>query len=155
MSRANGYAEAARRAGLKPYLFPSEAHQVEVSPDAHGYTQAKAALEKLNGKLTGFVVHDSGMAVGVLKAVEEAGLNCPKDVSIVTVSFVGDERPEDYLLRVNFTAFCWSVEEMGRQAGVLLLDRIENDVHSHRTVQIPARLLEGNSTIAIPTGGSS
>jgi LacI family transcriptional regulator len=155
VNRANGYEEAIRRVGLKSHLFPAEACEIEVSPDSQGYTQAKAALEKLSAKLTGFVVHDAGMAVGVLKAVEEAGLRCPEDISIITVRFVGDVRSEDYLLRINFTAFCWSVEEMGRQAGSFLLDRIENKVDTRRTIQISGRLLEGNSTIAIPSRVSS
>ena len=155
VSRANGYEEAIKRARLKPYLFPSEASRFEVSSSSHGYTQAKAALEKLGGKLTGFVVHDAGMAVGVLKAVEDAGLSCPEDVSIITVRFVGDERPDDFFSRINFTAFCWSVEEMGRQAGSFLLDGMENEVQTRRTVQLSGKLVEGNSTIAIPSGDSN
>ena len=155
VTRTNGYEEAIRRMRLKPYLFSREIGRIEATPVSYGYTQAKAALEKLNGKLTGFVVHDNGMAVGVLKAVEEAGLSCPENISIITVCFVGDERPEDFLLRVNFTAFCWSVEEMGRQAGSFLLDRMENKVDARRTVQISGRLLQGNSTNAIPSGDSS
>ena len=59
-----------------PEITADNALQVEGSK-----AELLAALEKLNGKLTGFVVHDAGMAVGVLKAVEEAGLSCPKDVS--------------------------------------------------------------------------
>jgi LacI family transcriptional regulator len=61
------------------------------------------------------------MAVGALKAAEEAGVEFPRDMSIATF----DDLAVDHSAHPHLTVVVQPTYEMGARAATLLIDRIE------------------------------
>ena len=61
------------------------------------------------------------MTVGVLNAFEEAGVQCPRDMSLATF----DDLTLDHSSHSHLTAVVQPSYEMGARAATLLMDRIE------------------------------
>jgi LacI family transcriptional regulator len=76
-------------------------------------------------------------AIGAMKAIWDAGLRVPEDVSVIGA---GDIAHGD-LLRVPLTTVSWSKEELGRKAAELLLDQISNRNGTPQRVVIPPTLV--------------
>jgi len=157
LDRAKGYERAIREAGLAAHVFPVlpiDSRQPRFD-FVSGLT--RKALQTISPPL-GIVTNDLVSALGALQAVEDAGLRCPDDVSICATTAVSDSaaiesNPVHRFLRVRFTTFEWSVEEMGRRAAMLLLDRLQNPQARHapfQKISIPGRLIVGDSTARPP-----
>lgn len=84
-----------------------------------GYELMKAALEKGNLPNAFFIASDS-MAIGALRALQEAELRVPEDVAIVSFN---DIEMAKYA-SIPLTTVRVYTEEMGRMGVKLLLDRI-------------------------------
>ena len=84
-----------------------------------GYELMKAALKKGNLPNAFFIASDS-MAIGVLRALQEAELRVPEDVAIVSFN---DIEMAEYA-SIPLTTVRVYTEEMGRTGVKLLLDRI-------------------------------
>lgn len=61
------------------------------------------------------------MTVGVLNAFEEAGVQCPRDLSLATF----DDLTLDHSSHSHLTSVVQPSYEMGSRAATLLMDRIE------------------------------
>lgn len=149
--RLAGYQRAMTRLGLEPCWFPVELKEDASSVVDYGCGQAKIAMQRDGDRPTAIVAHDDGLAVKVLRGIEEMGLSCPRDVSICSAGCAGGQRSDDFLLRIHLTTVRWSVEEMGRQAARFLLDRLETpEVYraTRRTIRIAGQLHPGDSTVA-------
>jgi LacI family transcriptional regulator len=115
--REEGYrAEMARR-GL------------EVTPDLvieggflehQGYETMQRLLRQAP-HVTGVFATNDPAAIGAMKAIWEAGLRVPDDISVVGA---GDIAHGD-MLRVPLTTVSWSRQEMGERAAQLILDQLE------------------------------
>ncbi len=70
------------------------------------------------------------MGLGALKAIDELGLKCPKDVALA----VFDEVPSAEILRPHLTAVVQPAFEIGLKATDLLLARIAGEAPSEPTV---------------------
>lgn len=84
-----------------------------------GYRLMKKAIDQGHLPEAFFIASDS-MAIGALKALQEAGLQVPRDTAIV--SFNGIEEAE--FASTPLTTVKVYTEEMGRTGVKLLLDRL-------------------------------
>ena len=136
-------AMADRGLGTDPALMFSE----EMTED-YGYRVARRCLE-MPDRPTAFLVSSLITALGVRRAIEEAGLRLGRDVSVVThddaLSYLanGADIP-------IFTATRSSVRDAGRQLATMLLDRIADPDQPAQTVLLEAELVVGRSTGPVP-----
>lgn len=109
----------------------SEALEYVVPIDDHGFEQyhgvADAAREAVARRLagprsfTGVIAYNDITAVGVVDALTDAGLNVPRDVSVV-----GHDDFEGRQCRPRLTSVDHRLDEMGRMAAELLVRLIED-----------------------------
>ena len=76
---------------------------------------------KVKAGATAIFVCNGVMAVGVLNAFEEAGVKCPRDMSLATF----DDLTLDHSSHPHLTAVIQPSYEMGARAATILMDRIE------------------------------
>jgi len=110
--RQAGYEEAMSAAGLGPLVAPG------------GFRVAggqRATAELLGEGATALVVANNLMAVGALRALREAGLRAPGDVSLVGI----DDPPWAELTDPPLTTLAQPVRAMAEAAAELLLGRLE------------------------------
>jgi LacI family transcriptional regulator len=139
--RRHGYVEAltARDLAHDPELMA----QGEMT-ETHGHAAARRML-RLTAPPTAFLASSLLSAMGVRRAVEEAGLVMGRDVSIVThdddLGYLknGDGEP-------IYTATRSSVHDAGRRAATMLVDLIGDPASGPRTELLDAVLVVGNST---------
>lgn len=143
--RRRGYVEALTERGLRP--DPALMVQGEMT-ETQGHNAAQAML-RLPDPPTAFVTSSLLSAMGVRRAVEEAGLVMGRDVSIVThdddLGYLknGDGEP-------IFTATRSSVRDAGRRAAGMLIDLINDPAPAPRNELLDAVLVVGNSTGPAP-----
>jgi len=145
--RRHGYeaALAARGLAADPALMRSE----EMT-EAYGYRSARAMLAQAGPRPTAFLASSLITAIGLRRAIEEAGLRMGRDVSVVThddeLSYLanGEEVP-------IFTATRSSVREAGRRAAAALIGLIEAPDSGPAQDLMEAQLVIGGSTGPAPT----
>ena len=113
-----------------------------------GFAEARNLLEK--GVSAIFCFSDE-MAIGALKAVREAGLECPGQVSIIGFD---DIRFAQYLAP-SLTTICQPSREIGRQTVELLLATIGGEIKDPRVITLPHRLVIRESTAPVAAGRQS
>ncbi len=115
--RLQGYEEAMRESDLAvdPALILEGDYRL-----ASGHRLATQLL-KAHGDASALFVCNGVMTVGVLNALEEAGLQCPRDMSLATF----DDLTLDHSAHSHLTSVIQPSYEMGSRAATLLLDRIE------------------------------
>ena len=142
--RRAGYvaALAARGIGADPALM-----RADEMTEGHGYRSARAMLAE--ARPTAFLVSSVICALGVRRAIEEAGLAMGRDVSVVIhddlLSYLQSEAEVPV-----FTATRSSVREAGRRLAEMLIDRIANPGAPHVTELWEAELMVGRSTGPAP-----
>lgn len=143
--RREGYLAGLKTRGLE--LSP-ELMRAEEMTEAYGYAAAREMLA-LPHPPTAILAASLISAMGVRRAVEEAGLGVGRHVSIVThddaLSYLGNhgEVPP-------FTATRSSVRDAGRRVARMLIDRIETPGAPHRHDLLEAELVVGRSTGPAP-----
>lgn len=144
--RRQGYETALAERGLVP--DPRLMRSDEMT-EAFGYRSARAMLGMGPEAPTAFIASSLISAIGVRRAIEEAGLKMGRDVSVVThdddLSYFrnGDEVP-------IFTATRSSVREAGRRAAEMLLSIIAEPGTAPRNLLLEATLVVGQSTGPAP-----
>jgi len=111
-------------------------HYDRYSTHADGYMLMKEALTKEKVPAAFFIQSDS-MAIGAYKAISEAGLLIPKDISIIAfndISIAKYMSPALSTIKI-FTKF------MGESAVDLFLERIKNGREICKKVVIPTKLI--------------
>lgn len=143
--RRAGFAGAMHAAGIEPDLALMRSEEMT---EGYGHRAAREMLDRANAP-TAFVTSSLLIALGVRRALEEAGLKMARDVSIVThddeLSYLrnGEDIP-------IYTAVRSSVREAGRLAADILIQRIADPSLPHLN-----RLLEAELTIGQSTGPAS
>lgn len=99
-----------------------------------GYTGMKALLDQ--GVDAVFAANDQ-IALGALKAVQEAGLRCPDDISIVGF----DDLPAAESSVPALTTVRQPVQERGAAATAMLLDEIEGLSEGGKHIVLPTELI--------------
>lgn len=115
------------------------------------YTRKDAydlAMKILNDtNVTAIIAGDDNMAVGALDAVTESGLHCPRDISICSFN----DFPIATIVKPNFTTVKIPFNDIGRQAGNMLIDAI-NGKPLERLVRVKGDLIIRDSSAACNTG---
>jgi LacI family transcriptional regulator len=139
--RRGGYVEALTERGIAidPALMVSD-EMTEV----HGYRSAHDMLA-LPDPPTAFLVSSMISAIGVRRAVEQAGLALGRDVSVVTHDDALSYFQNGGAVPI-FTATRSSVRDAGRKLAEMLLEQINNpDAPMQQTLE-EAELMVGTST---------
>jgi LacI family transcriptional regulator, galactose operon repressor len=110
---------------------------------AEGHRLMRATLNQ-DDPPTGVFAHNDLMAVGAIEALAAAGLSCPEDVSVVgfnDVPLAGQLSPALTTIRV-------APEELGRSAGRIALELINDPGSRPHDLRLPALLITRESTAA-------
>jgi LacI family transcriptional regulator len=94
--------------------------------------------------VTAIAAGNDYIAVGCYRALEEAGLSCPRDISVVGF----DDLPLTAHLSPAMTTMHFPSHEMGREAAKLMLAQVGGDAPTTRTVLIGTELVPRESTAA-------
>lgn len=139
--RRAGYVEALQNRGIAvdPQLMRSE----EMTEN-YGY-RAVRQMMKLPDPPTAYLVSSMIPAIGIRRAIHDAGLVMGRDISVIThdddLSYLrnGDDVP-------LFTATRSSVREAGQQLARILIEQISNPQGAPKTKLLEAELTVGRST---------
>ncbi|NDV00662.1 LacI family DNA-binding transcriptional regulator [Pseudoroseicyclus tamaricis] len=152
LRRRAGFEEALRARGVP---FDTRLMRSDEMTEDFGYDAASDMME-LAEPPTAFLVSSIICALGVRRAIEDAGLKMGRDVSVIThddaLSYLpngsrgGRGRP-------IFTATRSSVRQAGRRLSELLLEHIEHPRTAPRQVLLDSELMVGGSTGPAPHGG--
>ncbi|MBB6672427.1 LacI family DNA-binding transcriptional regulator [Cohnella nanjingensis] len=133
-----GYRDALTAAGL-PF---AERLVAESDYTEHGGYLAAQAMLRGADRPEGIVAANDLMAIGVMKACEEAGLRIPDDIAIVGMDNL------DIASRVHpkLTSVALMQEEIGRQAAQVLMDRIRGVPRPPGEIKLLPRLVVRDSS---------
>ena len=109
-----------------------------------GYAGACALLDIENPATAIFASNDA-MAMGAMDAVRSRGLRIPEDVSIVGF----DDVPQAAWVRPALTTVHQPLEQMGRVATQMLLDRLKNPAQEITRIELPTELVVRGSTLPL------
>ena len=141
--RAVAYRETLIEAGI----FPDPALVIESKA---GHTAAYSAMQQLlalPNPPTAVFTHNDVLAVGAMRAIHDAGLRVPDDISVVGY----DNTVNTAYLNPPLTTVKSPVAEMGRQAGQIILKLVDNqrDLPA-QTITLPVELVVRASTAPPP-----
>lgn len=126
VDRVAGYERALTEAGIEfdPSLVCYESFSLEA-----GYQRVRDLLS-ISPRPTAIFAANNFIAFGALRAIREANLRVPADVSLVTF----DDLPEGWQDDPFLTVLAQPAYDVGRRAAELLLDRLEHGGKSKRQV---------------------
>lgn len=136
--RVAGYTRGLGEAGItvEPELIRYAELNYGGFNQADGYRMAQEILG-LAPRPTAIFAANNFIAFGAIRALREAGLTVPEDMSVVAF----DDLPGEWVLDPFLTVVAQPAYEIGRRAAGLLLDRLERDVAPEpRAVVLPAEL---------------
>ncbi|WP_371494255.1 LacI family DNA-binding transcriptional regulator [Kitasatospora sp. NBC_00374] len=138
---------AAWHAALKAAGAPVPALELGDWTAESGYRIGRRLAERPD--VTAVFAANDHMALGVVRALGEAGRRVPQDVSVVGF----DDVPESGYFAPPLTTVRQDFEEVGRQCVALLLDRIDRPEggRTNRSIAVPTELLVRSSS-APPAG---
>lgn len=124
------------------HKLPTDKHLiVDTDITSEGGYQGMKALLKRTSALDAVFCMGDVIAMGVSKAIQEAGLTIPKDIALLSVDNIdAAEFISPTLSTVNVPT-----EEMGKIAVKVLLDRIHGGHSEPLYIQLPYRLVERES----------
>jgi DNA-binding LacI/PurR family transcriptional regulator len=137
--RLRGYQDALATAGIA--FDAALVRYGEYFADS-GFAAAMSLLEAPVVPTAVFVTSDV-LAFGALAAIHARGLTVPDDIAVVGF----DDNPLAQFAIPSLTTVRISFEEMGRQAGKMLLDRILNNVEPGREMLLDAKLIVRASSV--------
>jgi LacI family transcriptional regulator len=136
--RVSGYRQAMKKADLESFVRISYGSFTQPS----GYELACQALA-LKPRPTAILAANNFISIGVLKALKDAGLGAPKDVSVVGF----DDLPESLVVDPVLTVATQPAYQMGRQAAELLLKRLAGEIQEDaREIVLPTELIVRRSS---------
>jgi LacI family transcriptional regulator len=136
--RVSGYEQALTEAGLRK--------NVQVYYGAFnqksGYELTKQAMQRSPAP-TAILGANNFIMIGIIKALNDLGLNVPDDVSVVGF----DDLPESMLVRPFLTVAAQPAYKMGEMAANLLLKRISSELSEDcEEVILPTEIIERESS---------
>ena len=117
--RVKGYSDAMNQAGLE---IPKEYCKLGGHSFEHGYRGMKELLE-LEDRPTGVFLGNYNTMLGGIMALNESGLSCPHDVSLIGV----DNLPMTQVLRPKLWLIVQPMETMCEKAVAMLLERVNGE----------------------------
>ncbi|HVW76152.1 MAG TPA: LacI family DNA-binding transcriptional regulator [Alloacidobacterium sp.] len=141
--RLRGYEDALREADIE--IDQRLVLEGDFRHDS-GYKLGKQIIERKD-RPTGLFVCNGVMTLGVLKAFEEMGIQCPGDVALATF----DDLAVDSPFHPHLTTVVQPSYEMGARAATILMDRIEGRLNKDPfIVRVAPTLIVRESTDARP-----
>lgn len=144
--RLKGYLDALQERGLQP-VESMISH--DKMTESYGFDAARNMLG-LASPPTAFVVSSIIPAIGVRRAVEEAGMKLGRDVSVV----IHDDHLSYFQNDVDipiFTGVRSSIREAGKLIAEMLLGIIDGSIEANQTRLLEAELIVGHSTGPAPS----
>lgn len=146
--RQSGYHDGLLRAGIKPsphWVRPMRGFEdVAVGHVRMGYKNMQhwLATDFHESQCTAILVHNDECAFGAIRALREAGLEVPGDVSVI--GFDGAE--DTSRAHMNLTTLVVPLAEITEMAVDILVGRIEDPGHPAVSQVLPVHLRIGEST---------
>lgn len=139
VDRVAGFTRALAESGLEPdpgLVRYGGYHQSE------GYAMARDVLDAFPAPTVIFATNNF-IAVGAIRAIREAGLRVPEDLSIVTF----DDLPSEWSMDPFLTVYEQPAYALGQRAAELLLERIEGLApEAGRDIVLPGALIVRRSS---------
>ena len=135
--RLLGYKETLKNLGLKfkkEWIFNGE------YSEKGGYEAAKKMLN-LKNPPTAIFSQSDGMAIGAMRAIEDAGLKVPEDFSIIGFDDIEASR----YVKPALTTVAQNKEKIGSSASELLIKMIEKDNKNIEPKILPVKLIKRDS----------
>ena len=139
LRRYNGYANALGGKGLR--IDPT----LTVQGDFSRQSGRELAPTLFAAKPTAIFASNDEMAAGVIDAAHAAGMNVPRDISVVGF----DDNAVARSVRPNLTSVRQPLEEMGEMACKLLVDRIRHSARGNQHEQVPFQIVERDSVVEL------
>jgi LacI family transcriptional regulator len=140
--RLRAYQESLLAAGL-----PIEQELImQCGPTIEGGYQATLSLLRVPERPTAIVAINDLLAIGAIRAISDAGLSIPGDISLLGYD---DIRMANYLVP-RLTTVSKDISSLGRRAVKLLLARVQNPDRPYQIETGPARLIIRESTGPAP-----
>jgi len=162
-TRIGGYSMALGAAGIRgKKAWMREMHvlpQLAYSYD-HGQQLVQTGRENMREWLregwaklgcTALLAHNDDVALGIIEALQEAGIRVPEDVSVI--GFDGSQPIT--LSQPSLSTVEVPLEEIGRKGVEILLQQIEADDATHDDCILPVALRTGATTTFPPTRDSA
>ena len=124
----------------KKGLYREDYVKIQGYAPKNGYVKMKELLE-LSDRPTAVMVANDSLAVGCYKAINEAGLKIPEDVSVVGFNDISFAR---YLVPTLTTVRLY-MEFMGEQAVTLMVERLTSKRDLCVQMRMPSKLIERES----------
>lgn len=140
--RLQPYRESLLAAGLPV----EEELIVQCGPTVEDSYQATVNLLALSPRPSAIIVVNDLLAIGAVRAISDAGLRIPADISLVSYDDIAIAR---YLVP-RLTTVSKDISSMGRTAVKLLLARFQEPNRAYQTEKRPARLIIRESTGPAP-----
>jgi LacI family transcriptional regulator len=119
IERVQGFKDACKTSGVNNPVIVGKSFSIQ-----NGYLETKLLLASKNNHIpTAFLCLSTMTLLGVLKALKEANLKVPDDVSIIAF----DNQPFIDYLNPPITTIAQSIEEIGNVAINVLIDKLEDD----------------------------
>jgi LacI family transcriptional regulator len=137
--RYEGYRDAIINSGLEiddKYIYESN------YTESGGYLCGKQILENEIFPTAAVAVNDL-MAVGMIRAFDEAGKKVPEDIAVVGM----DNTDTATRISPKLTSVAMMQEEIGRNAAQILMDRINGDSTDRKKVRLLPRLIVRESSV--------
>lgn len=139
--RARGFSEVMAEYGGTEVAVGEQA----VEPTtAEGRRLASGLLNSEQERPTAIFAHNDLMAVGVLEALDDAGLLCPQDVSVVGYN----DAPLTDHLTPRLTTVKLPSHDLGRRAGAILVNRLDGLHEPPGTIALEPQLVVRDSVRA-------
>jgi DNA-binding LacI/PurR family transcriptional regulator len=147
--RLLGWLEALGEAGIEPIVV----RQPHGDPQDNGYDGMRAILDS-GDRPTGILCFSDAIAGGVIRALRDAGLRVPEDVSVVGF----DDNPIARRMQPALTTVRQDAQGKGRAAAAALMSAISHaggrPGRRGRHVLLPTELIIRESTAPPPTARS-
>jgi DNA-binding LacI/PurR family transcriptional regulator len=135
--RRTGYEQAMQRHGLLGHarVLPGDHTEEAGTRAAHVITDGASPP-------TAVIAFNDRVAVGLLDALSRAGLEVPRDVSIVGY----DDSPLSRLAHVGLTTVSQNSHQLTRHAVAAIVERLDGGRTAHREVVLPPELVVRTTT---------
>lgn len=140
--RIRGFREAFRRRRMD---FPEDLMQAQNLSSDFGFRAASTLLQRPD-RPTAMIAAGNRILVGVLRAIQQHNVSVPREMSIIAC----DQTDLARLYPGPITLIDRDIEEIGRTAAQLLLERLEGSEKPAQRISFPTRLILGGSSAPVP-----
>jgi LacI family transcriptional regulator len=138
LARYRGYQAAMAEAGLEP--APGQVAFAQAFSIEEGQRCAAEILAA--GDCTAVAAGNDMLAVGCYLALDQAGLSCPADISVVGFN----DMPFIDMLRPPLTTIAFPHYQVGTEAAQLLIERLNGDASKVKVLYLAPELIVRKST---------